>query len=138
MNDKWMIARVATQSLGSGTFRYLQSKPELWDSFPLSEEISITWQYGVGLPDKATSAHMDVLEESLADLCFGKDSYLTLVMTVGGLREWCFYANDYDAFMKRLNSRLSSHERFPVSIQHSHDPIWSYWHSFVDRVTEKK
>lgn len=138
MNDRWTIAKVATPSSGDGIFRFIQFKPESWDSLPLSEEVSISWHYDGIQPDSTTSKRMDTLEDALSNLSFGPDSYLALVMTVDGLREWCFYTRDYNEFMQTLNAGLASHGRFPIEIQHSHDPMWRYWHSFIDRLSQTK
>ncbi len=135
--DKWTVAKVTTPTGGTGIFRYMQAKPEGWKSLPLSEEVSISWKHESVLPDDATNKRMNELEDALESLAANKNSCLALVMTVGGLREWCLYARDYDAFMKTLNEKLSGKPAFPIAIDHSHDPEWKYWHSFVDKVEKK-
>ncbi len=135
--DKWTVAKVATSDGSTGIFRYVQAKPEGWKSLPLSEEVSISWKYEGVLPDDPTNKRMNELEDALESLSASKDSYLALVMTIGGLREWCFYTRDYDAFMKTLNVKLTGKADFPISIDHSHDPEWKYWHSFVDKLEKK-
>jgi hypothetical protein len=137
-NDKWIIAKVTAPDGTTGVFRYVQAKPEGWKTVPLSEEVSISWKYEGALPDEATSKRMNELEDALEALSVSKTSHLVLVMTVGGLREWCFYTRDYDAFMKTLNVKLSGKATFPISIEHSHDSEWKYWHSFVDKVEKNK
>jgi len=137
VNDHWTIAKLTADS-GEGLFRYIDSKPHMWDSLPLSEEVSISWNYDGAQPNDATRMRMDTLEDALADLCFGDELCLALVMTVGGLREWCFYTRDYGTFMETLNMCLTAHERFPITIEHSHDHEWRYWHSFVDRLIEAR
>ena len=132
--DKWIVAESRPTDGSVGIFRYTQEKPKGWQSIPLSEEVSVSWKYEGVLPDDATSKRMDELEDALETLAVSKDSALVLVMTVGGLREWCFYARDYDDFMRTLNARLSSMPRFPISIDHSHDPEWKYWDSFVAKL----
>jgi len=136
--DKWGVAQVASSDGRPGIFRYLQAKPEGWKSVPLSEEVSISWKYQGVMPDDPTNKWMNELEDALESLSATKDSYLALVMTVGGLREWCFYVRDYGAFMKTLNVKLSGKPVFPISIDHSHDPEWEYWHSFVDKLDKNK
>src|SRR5262245_17291532 len=123
--DEWMIAKAQNPKAGSGVFRFVQEKPALWRSIP--EEVSISWKYDGTQPDKVLLKRMDLLEDALEDLCWGAESRLVLVMTVPGLREWCFYTGDYARFMKELNARLSKHERFPIEILHSCDAEWKYW-----------
>ncbi len=132
-ND-WVIAEVRRINGYGGVFRYRTSKPNEWKSTPLSEEISISWKYEGPLPDKITAAAMAQFEEALEQLSDTSDAKLVLVMTVGGLHEWCYYTCSYEMFMGLLNQSLVDKPRFPITIEHSHDPEWRYWHSFVDRL----
>ena len=134
--NKWNIFKVSSGGK-AGVFRVPEAKPEEWDTLPLSEEISISWNYEGTMPDKSTQAEMDRFEEALSEVLFGESSKLALVMTVGGLREWCVYAKDYGVFMQQLNALLDGHPRYPISIVHSHDPKWRYWHSFADRLNQQ-
>lgn len=133
--DKWTIAEVSNASGGKGIFRYLQAKPAKWET--LTEEVSLSWNYEGAFPDEETKLKMDALEDAL-DSQFSGDICLALVMTVGGLREWCFYAKNYENFMEQLNQGLAGKPRFPISIVHSPDPDWEYWHSFVDKIEQKE
>lgn len=134
--DKWNIFKVSASGK-TGVFRVPESKPTQWNVLPLSEEISISWNYKGDMPDKTTQADMDGFEEALSDILFAESSMLVLVMTVGGLREWCIYAQDYGSFMQQLNTLLAGHPKYPIRITHSHDPAWKYWHSFTDRLNQQ-
>lgn len=135
--EGWTIAEVTKSGRDAGVFRYRRLKPKEWRLVPLSEEVSITWKYEGSIPGKTTSMKMAEFEEALEPLSEAPNSKLVLVMTVGGLREWCYYTRDYDTFMGELNSCLATHPRFPIEIEHSYDPGWKYWHSFVDRLEAK-
>lgn len=137
-SDLWTIAEVRSSNQGSGVFRYLKEKPLIWQEMPLSEEVSLIWKYEGDYPDSETQQKMDMMEEALLDLFFGKESFSTLVMTVDGHREWVFYAHDYAHFMVTLNRCLAGLPGFPIQIEHSHDPEWKYWHSFVDWLEKKE
>lgn len=80
---------------------------------------------------------MGEFEAALDQLSDAPDAKLVLVMTVGGLREWCYYTRSYEAFMQVLNQSLAGLPRFDIAIEHSYDPEWRYWHSFVDRLEKK-
>ena len=133
-NDNWIVDKVTTSDGKTGVFRFIQTKPFSWNKAPLSEEVSISWNYKGDFPDEDANKMMNELEDALAPLSESKESCLVLVMTFSGLREWCYYTRDYDAFMKVLNNNLSGKPKFPISIVHSHDPEWKYWHSFVDKL----
>jgi hypothetical protein len=134
--NKWNTFKVSSGGR-TGVFRVPESKPTQWDTLPLSEEISISWNYEGDMPDKSTQADMDRFEEALSDIFSAETSMLVLVMTVGGLREWCIYAQDYGRFMQELNTLLAGKSKFPITIIHSHDPSWRYWHSFTDRLNQQ-
>lgn len=126
---------------GKGTppmFGYLTEKPVGWQSIPLSEEVSIYWDFGASGTDKSVIDQMNQFEHLLDQLCKGEHSRLALTITSPAGREWCFYAKDYDAFMQTLNTCLAGRPRFPIRIEHSSDPDWTYWHSFVDRIRQQK
>jgi hypothetical protein len=130
----WIIAEVRASNRAGGVFRYIQDKPADWQTLPLSEEISISWRYEGDFPESEVKASMDQMEDALWPLASGERSCLALVMTVGGLREWVFYSQSYTEFMSLLNECLAGSPRYPISIQHSPDPEWRYWHSFVDKI----
>jgi len=137
-SDKWAIAKADLPDGGTGIYRYLREKPDQWKAAPLSEEVSISWKYSGSLPDDTTNKRMNELEDALEALLVSPDSYLVLVITVGGLREWCFYTQDYDAFMKTLNMKLAGKPQFPIAIEHSSDPDWTYWQAFIDKLSVKQ
>lgn len=129
----WVVATVRASNLPGGLFVYPRVKPDNWKSRPLSEEISISWDYEGDLPDTDTEALMNEFEEDFVWEHFTSENQrYVLKMTVGGLREWVFYSNDYEAFMCDLNARLEGKRRYPIKIKHMHDPDWGYWHRFVD------
>ncbi len=134
---QWIIAEVRTSGGGKGIFRYPREKPTGWQSVPLSEEVSLTWKYAGVFPDTGTKASMDEMEDAITDLAWDTDSALVLVMTVGGQREWVFYTRDYEKFMAKFNKCLAGKPRYPLAIEHSHDPEWKYWHSFVDKLEKR-
>ena len=131
----WAVASISASDGSSGIFRHLIAKPVSWQS--LSEEISISWKYEGVMPDSQASKRMMELEEALKPLLDAEESRLTFVLTLNGIREWCFYAKDYDAFMRKLNVCLKGKALFPVKIEHSHDAAWKYWQSFMDKIVKK-
>jgi hypothetical protein len=135
--DTWAVAKISSPDGRAGLFRYREALPERGEPPRLSEEISISWKFEGAMPDSVTNKAMVEFEDALAPLGSGGGTYLMFVSTVGGRREWCYYANDYAAFMAQFNSCLRGKPRFPLVIEHTHDPEWKYWHSFAD-VIEKK
>jgi len=136
-DERWTVAEIHTGDSESHVLSYLSVKPTGWDTIPLAQEISLTWQFDAAGPTEAVFNSMNELEDALSSLSSGEHSCLALVMTSPISREWCFYARDYPAFMKELNNCLSGRVRFPITIEHSPDPEWKYWHTFVGK-TERQ
>ncbi len=137
-DGEWIVAEVDTGDSESHVFSYLSAKPEGWDTIPLTQEISLTWPFDPEGPTEALFARMNELEDALTSLCSGDQSCLALVITSPTAREWCFYARDYPEFMRGLNACLANRPRFPINVEHSPDPEWRYWHTFVDRIKRQR
>ena len=135
--DTWSIAKISSTDGSVGLFRYRETLPENGRQALLSEEISISWKFEGAMPDSATNKLMVEFEDALAPLESGGGALLLFVSTVGDRREWCYYGDDYAVFMGQLNSCLRGKPRFPLIIEHTHDPEWKYWHSFADRIKQK-
>jgi uncharacterized protein DUF695 len=90
--------------------------------------VIIEWSFDEGLPDESTNSQHQAFESLMDPLDdHTKNSLLMHVYTGSGIKEWCYYAKDYDKFMKALNKALAKRPRFPINILHDHDPIWKYW-----------
>jgi hypothetical protein len=134
MIQKQPDALLGERRMIRGAYAYFRSvAPKPADSASLPEVISLTWRFEGEHPDDALRASMDDMENLLGPLCFSDWSRLVLVMTFRGVREWCFYANDYPRFTAELNAALANRPPFPIQIEHNYDPKWSYWQTFVDR-----
>jgi len=73
----------------------------------------------------------DALEPRIED---GGFATLAMVSTGEGIREWAYYAQSGDAFVKRLNAALGQLRRFPIEIHVARDAEWSYYTNFVASV----
>jgi hypothetical protein len=90
--------------------------------------VIVEWSFEDALPSKplmdahrAFEAHMEPLGDN------NPNSVLMHVFTRAGMKEWCYYARDYPAFMTDLNTALAGKPRFPIEILHDEDPEWNYW-----------
>lgn len=109
-------------------FRMRQSLPPTLVQSAFSECVMIDWRYGGKLPDQMTGARLAAFEDLLALLDDeAGDSLQVMVITGNGKREWVYYTKNYDRFMLALNGALAGDERFPIEIEHAHDPAWGYW-----------
>jgi hypothetical protein len=86
-----------------------------------------------GMPSESELADLAVLEDALrAELEANGKSFLVLVITTNGMREFVFYTSDaqfVEEQCKKVGDTVSSHD-FQLIIQH--DPNWSVYQRFVD------
>lgn len=98
--------------------------------------VIIEWPFAGGVPDKETNSQQQAFESFMEPLDnYAKNSLLMHVYTGSGIKEWCYYAKDYDRFMQDLNKALARKPRFPINILNDHDPIWKYWASIKHYAT---
>lgn len=99
-------------------------------------EIRVYWPYepanSRGMPDAETNAdHID-FEDALLPLDDVEHSFLMIVATGNGRKEWLWYARDFDAWIGRLNDLLKSHSVYPLDIVYELDPDWMLHRNFID------
>lgn len=97
--------------------------------------LSIRWPYEPanesGMPDEETNTAQIQFEEALDELDSPGVSFLMLVVTGNGRKEWHWYVSDVDAWMSILNELLAGYPIFPVHIENSHEPDWRLYHDFI-------
>lgn len=79
------------------------------------------------MPSQAESAAMSVFEQRL---CTAWESdgaaLLTAVLTFDGARQWVFYTPNAAECGRRLNAMPQEAEPYPIELDASDDPSWSY------------
>jgi Family of unknown function (DUF695) len=100
--------------------------------------LSIFWRYQGksqnGMPDEETNNAQIELEDALVSLDLPGVSFLMLVVTGNGRKEWHWYVSDIGKWMARLNELLAGHAAFPIEIENSPEPDWALYHNFISGV----
>ena len=100
--------------------------------------VSIFWHYEPanesGMPDNETNEAQIELEDALDALDSPGISFLMLVVTGNGRKEWHWYVSDVDTWMAKLKESLAGRAAFPIEIENSHEPDWALYHSFISGV----
>ena len=140
MNEEgtWQIIALEDANDGKLVYRMMFEKPTKIDCGQFTENVSVTWHFAdEGLPSSEIGEVLRMFE-GLVDSLDDSDgnSLLTFVFSGRGMREWSYYAKDYKKFMEMLNDALASKPRFPIEIEHTHDPEWGYWSGVKAHVTE--
>ena len=100
--------------------------------------ITVYWYFETddesGMPDEETNDGQIDFEDALETLDSEELSFLMLVVTGNGRKEWHWYASDVDAWMKKLNEQLANHPEYPIEIENSYEPDWSLYRNFISGV----
>lgn len=135
-NDGWLM--IGGDAEGEKkVYRVRLDAPAGVEKSEFANCVILEWRYDEsGLPDlkttalhKAFEALMDPLNERSGN------SVLMHVYTGGGIKEWCYYARDYDRYMEELNRVLTGAPRFPIEILYDSDATWKYWGAIRELAT---
>ncbi len=122
---------------GSAVFRVRTDRPADSAIELCSTAVIVRWDYtpaAAGMPDDATRQSMDQFEDHLGDLGASEGfSYLMLVTTGFGQREWTYYTCDPNQFVDRFNALLPQQPSYPVEVVLCRDPQWDYWQDVQQR-----
>ena len=128
-SDEWAMIALDSED-GKLIYRMMMAPAPGIDCALFSESISVSWQFSdEGLPTSELSDELRALRVILMRWTT-RAAIASLPLCLRGEASaawWCYYAKDYDTFMIMLNCALASQPRFPIEIEHSHDPEWQYW-----------
>jgi hypothetical protein len=132
--NHWVMA----EAENDGTYvvyRLRTTKPLIANIGSYATGISIRWSYDgqdSGMPPSDVNAQQLTFEEAIEELTmYNGYSFLMLVSTGMGCKEWLFYAKERDEFMNRLNSALKRHPEYPLKIEFYDDAEWKIWNDVL-------
>lgn len=101
--------------------------------------ITIYWYYETdeesGVPNEETNKAQIDFEDALESLVDSDAfSFLMLVVTGNGRKEWHWYASDVDVWMDKINELLANQPEYPIEIENSYEPDWALYHNFISGV----
>lgn len=114
---------------------------EIPKTFPRSrypERLNIFWEMSEpdenGLPTEDEFNRIELFESRLVPAVEDDEhSILVGTVTCNGDREYIFHTADVSGFMERLTNMPQEEERYPITIQKSNDPTWSYFESTIPK-----
>ena len=139
--NHWVMAE-AKNDEATVVYRLRTTKPPLADIGSYGTAISIRWSYDggdSGMPSSEVNAQQLVFEEATEELAmYNGYSFLMLVSTGVGYKEWVFYAKDRSEFMSRLNAVLKRHPEYPLKIEFYDDAEWKIWNDIVSIIDRER
>jgi hypothetical protein len=137
----WVIVEIVRSETGdAAVLRMRTRKPKGIDSNHYSTAVTIKWSYesDLSLPNDEDNQKMVAFESAIDELSgMNGLSELVQVMTGMGVKEWIYYTNSRDVFMRRFNGLLQNHERYPLEIVFYDDPNWEIWQDMLAAVESK-
>ena len=130
----WATAISRNEAKGTAIiYRYVKEFPPGFVRNQQPDRIIVVCRYQgeKGMPSVEECDRMDDFEDALSPLELAGFSTLALVSTGNELKEWTYYTQAEDAFLKRLNAALRSKAAFPVEIHASPDPDWTTYERFL-------
>jgi len=127
----WAIVKIVRKQTGdAAVMRIRTEKPPDIKCSDYSTAVVIKWPYESSspMPEQVDNLKMVAFEEAIDEL-FGLNNLSEMVqVTTGmGLKEWIYYTNNQDHFMRRFNELLTGHEPCPLAIEFYDDPCWEVW-----------
>jgi Family of unknown function (DUF695) len=102
--------------------------------------VTVYWDYETtnesGMPDEEINEFHISFEDTLQPLDSEALSHLMLVVTGNGRKEWYWYASDVIVWMERFNELLTRHPEYPIEIENTFEPDWSFYHNFISSVED--
>ncbi len=96
--------------------------------------VGVIWPYEPiekGLAPKEVNKLQNIFEDAIDVLEKEEQGILSLVVFGGGRKEWHWYTKDIEAWMKRFNEILISHQQYPLEIEHVENDNWKYHSAFT-------
>lgn len=99
--------------------------------------IVVSWHYQsddeTGLPNEEILDQMDDFENVMDDALVEKGTArLMTVFTGKGVREWQFYTDDSQNFMRKFNEALKGKPALPLEVEAFEDENWDAYKDFTE------
>lgn len=136
-NRECWAARAGALDNGMPFFtRFREDLPGESEIEKLNTLIIVSWIYesdnGNGLPPEDILEAMDHFENLMDDAIVEKGAaHLMTVFTGDGIREWQFYTDDEEIFMRKFNAAMVGQPVLPLEIEAFEDADWDAYQDLI-------
>jgi len=118
-------------------FRIRQELPAGVLKMQYPKLISIFWPYEEDLQseDNDINEQHAAFEDAIVPLDSPETSFLMLVITGGGRKEWHYYAQDETKWVDQLNDLLVDTPEYPLEIEVAPDPEWNLYEDVMQGIS---
>jgi hypothetical protein len=135
VGDTWTVAEGLEDELPV-IYRFRTGVPEGVSLPEYPYLLSILWQYEIenqsGMPSKEQNGQQFGFENALDQMDNIGHGTLMAVITGNGRREWIWYVNDAQEWLKKLHMFLEGHPVYPLEIEQTEDIDWLTWRAICD------
>jgi hypothetical protein len=134
--ERWGEKRGALDNGLPFSVRFREDLPDEREIKKLSTLIVVSWLLesadGNGLPNEDELDEMEFFENLMDEALVEKGTArLMTVFTGEGVREWQFYTDDEEFFMRKFNEAMEGKPVLPIEIEAFEDENWDAYRDFA-------
>jgi hypothetical protein len=136
IQEKWTVDDGNLENGLPFTIRFREDLPEEKEIKKLRMLVVISWSFesadGNGMPNEEELDQMENFENLIDEALVEKGTArLMTVFTGEGVREWQFYTDDEEFFMKKFNAAMEGREILPLDIEVFEDENWEAYKNYT-------
>lgn len=136
IEESWSIDEGETENGLPFTIRFREDLPDKNAIRKLKTLIVISWLYdsadGTGMPTEEVLNQMEDFENLIDEAIVEKGTArLMTVFTGEGVREWQFYTDDEEFFIRKFNEALEGKPVLPLDLEALEDENWEAYTDYT-------
>ena len=134
--ESWVVDEGELENGLPFILRFREDLPDERELKKLNTLIVISWLFetenGTGMPTDEVLNQMEDFENLLDDALVEKGTArLMTVFTGEGVREWQFYTDDEEFFMRKFNEAMADKPVLPLEIEALEDENWDAYKDYT-------
>jgi len=136
IEESWSIDEGETENGLPFTIRFREDLPDKNAIRKLKTLIVISWLYdsadGTGMPNEEVLNQMEDFENLIDEAIVEKGTArLMTVFTGEGVREWQFYTDDEEFFIRKFNEAMEGKPVLPLNLEALEDENWEAYTDYT-------
>jgi len=142
MQESWVLEEGESENGLPFTIRFREDLPAKSEIKKLNTLIIVSWFFepvnGTGMPGEEVLNEMEDFEDLIDEALVEKGTArLMTVFTGEGIREWQFYTDDEEFFIRKFNEAMEGRPVLPLEIEAFEDENWESYSDYTGIEIEK-